>query len=573
MVSCSKINLRLLPMKAVMFGWFGASACAIPFMTIHMKELGLTVEETAVVYTLLPITQFLSSPLAGFIADRIGKYRDVLLLSILMTIVIATALLYVPPISPNITRNNSAAEIYCKNERLIFERCDNFSLLQTTEKELELQMCNMRCDKLTFKNSFIDMPLTIKLMKNSRDCAHEVESIIIQKNISSLTCDLHSPSIPSNCSIMCHMMNSTLENPADSKSGRQLTFYLYCTFRIIYNIFSAIGFTLVNSSAIALTEMDRESGEYGRQRFWAILGMAVFSPLAGIMVDLISTEDGVMNYAPAFHFHNVLSLLTGIAVWYLNFEIEDTESSFVESFKNFWQLVKRPSIFFLLIVVFWLGTMWGFLESFLFWFMSELGSPKYMMGLTVTIGSLAGLPFLHYSRYIVSKIGHANLLSIAVFMYMIRGIGCSYLIDPWWILPFEVLEIFTYHLMWVAAATYAAQLSPPGLLATIQGIIEGVHYGVGQGSGSLIGGSLISSLGSRAAFRVMGGISGAVALIYSILHLVWLRKETPITRPRRASIKFHSSFNSKERKNSTLSSVEVNGTTIPHAMELQGGTN
>lgn len=210
-----------------------------------------------------------------------------------------------------------------------------------------------------------------------------------------------------------------------------------------------------------------------------MIAMAIFPPLAGVLVDVFSIGESI-NYAPAFHTHNILALLTGIAVWHLDFEMEDAPQSYMETFKNFWLLVRNPTILFLLLLVFWLGTMWGFLESFLFWFLIELGSPTYLLGLTVTVGSFVGLPFLYYARIIVSKIGHENILSIAVLMYMVRCIGISLLKDAWWIMPFETLEIFTYHLMWVAAATHAAHLSPPGLLATIQGFIEGVHYGVGK---------------------------------------------------------------------------------------------
>ena len=207
--------------------------------------------------------------------------------------------------------------------------------------------------------------------------------------------------------------------------------------------------------------------------------MAIFPPLAGVLVDVFSVGEST-NYAPAFHTHNFLQLLTGISVWYLDFEMEDAPKSYLETFKNFWMLIRNPTIFFLLILIFWIGTVWGFMESFLFWFLLELNSPTYFLGLTVTVGSIVGLPFLHYSRLIVSKLGHANVLSIAVMMYMIRCVGVSFLHNAWWIMPFETLEIFTFHLMWVAAATYAASLSPPGLLATIQGFIEGVHYGVGK---------------------------------------------------------------------------------------------
>lgn len=52
--------------------------------------------------------------------------------------------------------------------------------------------------------------------------------------------------------------------------------------------------------------------------------------------------------------------------------------------------------------------------------------------------------------------------------------------NAWWALAFEVLEVFTIHLMWVAAITYGAALSSESVLATVQGTICGVHYGIGE---------------------------------------------------------------------------------------------
>lgn len=42
-----------------------------------MRALGITVEETAFVYTILPFASVLGSPIAGFIADKLGNYKPV----------------------------------------------------------------------------------------------------------------------------------------------------------------------------------------------------------------------------------------------------------------------------------------------------------------------------------------------------------------------------------------------------------------------------------------------------------------------------------------------------------------
>src|SRR5947208_1643907 len=62
------------------------------------------------IYTLLPITQVLGPPIAGFIADKLGKYKPVLVLSLVLCIVTATSILFVPSSSPQ-TQNDEGQNL------------------------------------------------------------------------------------------------------------------------------------------------------------------------------------------------------------------------------------------------------------------------------------------------------------------------------------------------------------------------------------------------------------------------------------------------------------------------------
>lgn len=45
------------------------------------------------------------------------------------------------------------------------------------------------------------------------------------------------------------------------------------------------------------------------------------------------------------------------------------------------------------------------------------------MGITITVGGIAGIPLLALSGPIISKIGHANVLFIGFVFYAIRLCG------------------------------------------------------------------------------------------------------------------------------------------------------
>ena len=84
----------------------------------------------------------------------------------------------------------------------------------------------------------------------------------------------------------------------------------------------------------------------------------------------------------------------------------------------------------------------------------DLNAPIYLLGLTITTGSLVSIPFLFYSDPIVNKVGVINIFIIALAMYGVRYLGYSFITCAWYAFPFEALEVFTLYLMRVAQAQY-----------------------------------------------------------------------------------------------------------------------
>lgn len=69
------------------------------------------------------------------------------------------------------------------------------------------------------------------------------------------------------------------------------------------------------------------------------------------------------------------------------------------------------------------GTVWGYIESFLFWLLEDLGASRSLMGITITVGGIAGIPLLVLSGPIIHRIGHANVLFIGFVFYAVRLLG------------------------------------------------------------------------------------------------------------------------------------------------------
>ncbi|XP_012220725.2 uncharacterized protein [Linepithema humile] len=69
---------ELMPLKLLFFVQASTLYVLYPYLTIHMRELGINVEETAIMNAITPVMAMVMPPLAGMLADRIGNFRILL---------------------------------------------------------------------------------------------------------------------------------------------------------------------------------------------------------------------------------------------------------------------------------------------------------------------------------------------------------------------------------------------------------------------------------------------------------------------------------------------------------------
>lgn len=78
------------------------------------------------------------------------------------------------------------------------------------------------------------------------------------------------------------------------------------------------------------------------------------------------------------------------------------------------------------------------------------------------------LPFFFISGWFINKIGLINCMSLVLLMFGVRLNLYSFLSNPWWILPIELLQGITFALFYSTMTTYATIIAPSGTSATLQ---------------------------------------------------------------------------------------------------------
>ncbi|KAB7496862.1 Major facilitator superfamily domain-containing protein 6 [Armadillidium nasatum] len=523
------INKDLLPIKAILFCHMGGAICFLPYLTLHMEVLGIDMDKIALIYAFLPIAAIGGPIISGMIADKFGSYTKVLSANVFLSAFFHTLLLTIPPSVKDTMEFNCDAS----NFSLGWRECSEDFMQYNLSNFNGLQNCRKICSEestpeynLFFLNSLSNVSLATE---NSIDEKILFNGLISTSNsggncffylsgISYNDSSYDSISCPNDCPLRCDVIATSFDG--SSPGTKSLTFYLYFLYRILATLFISSAFSMID--AVVLEKVKSNDGDYGRQRVVFHLSQAILPFISGLTVDLLNTGNDSVDYSSSIYMGDVLLGITIIIALTMKFEVEPTKDDIL---KNVGKLLARVEIDIFLLVIFFLGMNWGFLETYLFLYLDELKAPTYLLGLTLSVGCASGIPAMMYSDLIVEKIGRGNIFLISFIAYVIRFVGYSYINSPWLCFPFEILEIFTYQLMWVAAATYCPILAPKGLLATMTGIAGSVHYSLGRGMGSFIGGCMINWIGLRLTFRSLGYATLVAAVLQFLADRFILRKK------------------------------------------------
>lgn len=206
----------------------------------------------------------------------------------------------------------------------------------------------------------------------------------------------------------------------DFKESDDRTFWIYFTLRFLANILMTVGVTIMDP--IAFTMIEKYGGDFGREKLFSSMGMAIFSPITGAIIEFWSNGLGYTDYSASFYAYDTLLIIAAICVLLMPL---GTKLPADNIFKDLVNIVKMPHVMVFIIFLFVLGNLWGFIESFLFLYLKDLSAPMSLLGVTVTVGTISSMPFLYGADKITKRIGHVYVIIIAFFAHAGRLMGYS----------------------------------------------------------------------------------------------------------------------------------------------------
>lgn len=508
-------NCSLFEFINCFFQNFLGFACLWPFLSVHMKQFGLTIEETTIINLITPFTSLLGPPLACTLINKTKKPKLILILSIVICALAFSALMFIPPTLRHPLRDpNISFECGQDVTYVHVERCENSCKIPARSPEsslLHLRHCHYVCnEQLGTKGPGSSVPpkpyicvnqinSTFCHVYNASGFGHDIDLFVPYMEFmesddkcsypllmhlsngslgSQVDCRINSPGCTVSCQgILNHKNQAVLDlHQCQKIDGHPLlTFCAYLVLRIIaefflYSVLALIEVTIINN-------MLEFKGFYSQQFLWGLLSIGLICPVVGIIIDNFMGTIDYLDYAPAFASFDLILLIAVIILAFLPITVHNCTNK-LSSYIG--RMFRNGEVMTLFVMMFFLGNVFGFMETFYYWFLNDKGASALFLGLTLTVGIFPSIPILFFGDRIIKKCGHPNLLIAAFFANSLRLLGCSLFEDYYHYLPFEIFKVVSYYLMWVAAMTYCEKVGPKMLASTISGTAALMHTNLGK---------------------------------------------------------------------------------------------
>ena len=475
------VDKDLVVPKLSFFFFFMATGAFLPYLGVFYKQLWLTARQSGILLGVRPFVKMLCSPLWGMVTDVCNKPKLILLVSILGTTVAHFSQSIVSPFHlpcyPDVNRTNFSqirSNLFAQYSTDRSSRQSGFPATSTRLQENSLVKGADQTNYSSAENAGTTVRGSMapeKFLRNNdfnkqKELGKEVHPFdygTAQEEIMEDTGPRHEdkPREITDANSKILTKNKKRKNPNMKNDFRvkdnQSIFATLLVIVFLGEFIAAPAPMLTDSGTLGI--LSGREHQYGRQRLFGSVGWGIGSLLSGAVVTAFNScpyEDSI-NYVACFYVFAGAMILDFFVGLFFNFvpapskqDVSNKENEFLRGLKIFYNLKNGAFICTLLF----LGFSHSLQLSFLFWFLQDIGGTPILFTLIVAVNCLSEVVMFFLATYFVQKIGHDAVLYTGLACYGLRFLLYSYLNEPWWVLPLEALQGFTYGGVWTASVAY-----------------------------------------------------------------------------------------------------------------------
>jgi MFS transporter, PPP family, 3-phenylpropionic acid transporter len=290
--------------------------------------------------------------------------------------------------------------------------------------------------------------------------------------------------------------------------GLAVLFPFVRTIAAVLVLVSLYSFMIAPVNAFAdtatMTMLGDQQNMYGRVRVGGTIGWGVIAPLAGLVIEKYGLHFAFWSYATLLFIGFLISQRFVFSAVKQRVSIKH---GMRELFSN-----RRMTLF--LITAFVTGMALTSINTYLAAYMAELGFKKSLLGFALAIATVAELPALFFGNHLLARFKPHGLLVLSMLATMIRLFLYAIFTSATGTLVFQLINGFTFAVLWVAGVSYINENAPPGLNATTQGVFGATVFGFGAAGGGLIGALLLERLGGGPMYAIFGVMMFVTLIVY-----------------------------------------------------------
>lgn len=525
------VDKRLWLSKAFYASFYVAIGALFPYLPVYFKQLKLSSHQNGILIGIRPLIQFCVTPLWGACADRFCKSKAIFLVSVLGWLVSNFSLYFVP-----VNNDPRLCDVYnySNEDEISFQKSHISPVKPTGNTSNQNIITRQRTRKHV--NDFYSrvspyLDTTVPFIPFAFRDFRDVCSITSQGNKGLEDPDhwKEKPEVD-----IAKLLPSSQKQFQDSMSGvvrsgkhvscnsKEFLFLLLVT--IIGTIIAAPAQALADT--VTLQSLGSETHKYGGVRLWGSLGWGIggFSVGAAVSTNYRKDHCGedVIDYGPCFYVY--VAGMSAAFLFATQFQFDRTQStkdsttdnSKTENISEGLKVFRSPQFCFVIFIAFFCGSATGFIETFLFWYLHELGGGQLLFSVVNGLNCAAEVCVFFITDKLLCYLGHINVIYVTLFCYSVRFIYFYFVESPWVVLPAELLQGITTAAFWSSCVSYVGL--HPGASNTVQGILNGVYMGLGFATGGFLGGSLVHVAGIKSSFLLYALASFCLLLTFAVIN-------------------------------------------------------
>ncbi|KAG7459337.1 hypothetical protein MATL_G00209620 [Megalops atlanticus] len=522
-----------------------AGACLLPFLTLYLRQLGLTAAMVGIVMGTKHLIAMVWRPLSSFLAWHYGQRRSVVMASLLCAAGASLILLLIPPGTASQRCNTTclgaglpgrppedAVHLSHPHPGTSASPTVPVSLSPASRTTSALMLNNTSADPLSRSGAetHISNQSSSESQISESTQLDVPASTGITKEVGSVSG--RNISLTSSPERKGRSLESKLEAEPEGAGryeflgslkdmgGPQQCFLLVLMAVALWEVLAAPLEWAVDDGLFEYLDFVNATDWYGSTHMWGLLGAAGGACGAGLLVSSLQCLIGDCLPRSSAHFFSY-ALLKGLAIpvavflpMYLSRKREPVGRA-LKALRLAWS---NGQAMLCAATAFLGGAAISGVDDFLLWQMHDHGSSELHMGVALAVALLSHALFHLLSSQVARVMSRSAMLSMGTTCLGLQCLCYSFVWSPWSFLPIQVLSGLSSAALWWAVQEQCEGIAKPGMERDVHRVFCALTVELGVVLGSFTGGLVVEHFGTAVLFRASAAALLPWALLIPLVH-------------------------------------------------------